>query len=176
MGRRWARIALPLYLGAIYSTLGVIRVLSNALRDAGVLRLTVGVTFAVTAVALLALLGVRGLLKTSRTWVTLIISGAAYGAALSQMDSPEEKIHFIEYGAVAVLAFFAAPERFEGVKRYVVAALFTLAAGWLDEGIQALLPSRYYDLRDVAFNALAGVFALAALAGVTWRATATTRI
>jgi hypothetical protein len=42
--------------------------------------------------------------------------------------------------------------------------LFVAAAGWIDEGIQALLPSRYYDLRDVAFNAAAGLMALAAIA------------
>ncbi len=174
--KRAARIALPICLGVIYSTLGVIRVLSNALRDAGVLRLTVGVAFAVAIVALLVVLGVRGLLKQRRTWVTLISSAGVYGAVLSQMDSPEEKVHFIEYGVVAVLAFFAAPERLTGLRRYVAAAVFTLAAGWVDEGIQALLPSRYYDLRDVAFNATAGVFALCALAGVTWKATGTTRV
>ena len=158
---RAARIALPIYLGVIYSTLGVIRVVSNALRDAGVLRLTVGITFAVVVAALLVTLG----LKKPRTWVTLIIAGAVYGAVLWQMDSPEEKIHFIEYGVVAVLAYFAAPERLTGLGRYLAAAVFTLAAGWLDEGIQALLPSRYYDLRDVAFNAAAGVLALCVLAG-----------
>lgn len=163
---RAARIALPLYLGVIYSTLGVIRVVSNALRDAGVLRLTVAITFAVALAALLVLLGTRGLLKRPRAWLTLLVAGTVYAAVLWQMDSPEEKIHFIEYGVVGVLAFFAAPERLTGLRRYVVAGVFTLAAGWLDEGIQALLPSRYYDLRDVAFNATAGVFALCVLAGL----------
>jgi hypothetical protein len=37
-----------------------------------------------------------------------------------------------------------------------------LAAGWIDELIQGLLPTRYYDLRDVAFNAAAGLLALLA--------------
>lgn len=163
---RAARIALPIYLGVIYSTLGVIRVVSNALRDAGVLRLTVGITFAVALAGLLALLGTRGLLRKPRAWLTLAVAGAVYAAALWQMDSPEEKVHFIEYGVVGVLAYFAAPERLSGGWRYAAAAGFTLAAGWLDEGIQALLPSRYYDLRDVAFNAAAGVLALCVLAGL----------
>ena len=38
--------------------------------------------------------------------------------------------------------------------------------GWLDEGVQGLLPNRMYDLRDVAFNALAAALALGAAAAV----------
>ncbi|MCK5438817.1 MAG: hypothetical protein KAI97_02685 [Gemmatimonadetes bacterium] len=38
----------------------------------------------------------------------------------------------------------------------------TALLSWLDEGIQALLPSRVYDLRDVGVNALAGLMAIAA--------------
>ena len=34
--------------------------------------------------------------------------------------------------------------------------------GWLDEGIQALLPNRVDDIRDVGFNALAGLMAITA--------------
>jgi len=163
---RAARIALPLYLLVIYSTLGVIRAVSNALRDAGMLRLTVACVFAAAAVGLAGVLWRAGLLSRPRTWLTLLLAGAAYAAAIWPMDSPEEKVHFVEYGVVAVLAYFAAPARLTGFRRYAAAAVFTLAAGWLDEGIQALLPSRYYDLRDVAFNAAAGVFALGALAAL----------
>ncbi len=163
---RAARIALPIYLLVIYATLGVIRVASNALRDAGLLRVTVACIFAAAGAVLLGVLWKKGLLRAARTWLTLLLIGAAYAAAIWPMDSPEEKVHFVEYGAVAVLAWFAAPARLQGFRRYAAAAVFTLAAGWLDEGIQALLPSRYYDLRDVAFNAAAGAFALAALAAL----------
>ena len=34
--------------------------------------------------------------------------------------------------------------------------------GLLDEGIQAILPNRFFDLRDVRFNALAGLMAIPA--------------
>jgi VanZ family protein len=80
------------------------------------------------------------------------------------MKSPEEKIHFIEYGGVAMLAHAASPRSWSQRKRFIACALFVAAAGWIDEGIQALLPSRYYDLRDVAFNAAAGLMALGAIA------------
>jgi VanZ family protein len=64
---------------------------------------------------------------------------------------------------VALLAFAAWPHAWSARKRSLASALFTLAAGWIDEGIQGLLPTRFYDLRDVAFNAAAGVLALVAL-------------
>ncbi len=38
----------------------------------------------------------------------------------------------------------------------------TALLGWIDEGIQSLLPNRAYDLRDVGFNALAGLMAIVA--------------
>ena len=38
--------------------------------------------------------------------------------------------------------------------------------GWLDEGIQALLPNRVYDLRDVFFNSVAAGLVIGARWGL----------
>jgi VanZ family protein len=102
-------------------------------------------------------------LRRPRTLLALSAVAAVYGLVIWPMESPEEKLHFLEYGVVALLASAGSPVAWSRSRRFIGAALFTLAAGWLDEGIQALLPTRYYDLRDVGFNALAGVMALAAL-------------
>ena len=151
------RIALALTLVAIYSTLGVVRPVSNFLRDRGLLRVTVGIAFAVAATTALTLIFRNPRNRTRRVVLGLIAVAIAYAAVIYPMDSPEEKIHFIEYGVVALLAYAS-------FRRYVPAFLFVAVAGWIDEGIQALLPSRFYDLRDVAFNAAAGLMALVALA------------
>ena len=45
---------------------------------------------------------------------------------------------------------------------WLLALVLTLAAGWIDEAIQGILPNRYYDLRDVAFNFSAGALYLLA--------------
>ncbi len=157
MSPRTARVALALCLLAIYSTLGVVRTITNALRDAGLLRICVAVAFAVAATTALTLI-FRNPGNRTRRMVTMLAGVAvAYALVILPMKSPEEKIHFIEYGVVALLAYAS-------FHRYVAAFVFVAAAGWIDEGIQALLPSRYYDLRDVAFNAAAGLMALAALA------------
>jgi hypothetical protein len=157
MSPRIARIALAIYLLAIYSTLAYVRVITNALRDRGVLRISVAIAFVLAASIALSLIFRTRERRTPRMLLSLVAVAAVYAIVIWPMDSPEEKIHFIEYGVVALLAYAS-------FRRYVASALFVLAVGWIDEGIQGLLPSRFYDLRDVAFNAAAGVLALAALA------------
>jgi peptidoglycan/LPS O-acetylase OafA/YrhL len=163
MSQRAARITLAVYLLVIYATLGVVRILTNFLRDRGVLRASVVIAFAVVSAAVLWLIFRDARRRTWRTVVALAIAGCVYAAVIYPMNSPEEKIHFIEYGGVAALAYVSAPRQWTKVKRFVECAVFVAAAGWIDEGIQALLPSRFYDLRDVAFNAAAGLMALAAI-------------
>lgn len=158
MSPRLARIALALTLVAIYSTLGVVRPLTDFLRARGSLRLAVFGAFAIAALTTIALIFRDRRNRTPRVALTLIAVAIVYAAAILPMESTEEKIHFIQYGIVALLAYAALG------RRYIAAALFTLAAGWIDEGIQFILPSRIYDPRDVAFNAAAGVMALVALA------------
>lgn len=161
MSPRIARITLAVYLLAIWSTLGVVRTVTNALRDRGLLRVSVAVAFTVAAILALWLIFREPVRRNVRILLTLLAVAAAYAAVIWPMQSPEEKIHFIEYGIVGLLAYAS-------TGRYLASAIFVVAAGWIDEGIQALLPSRYYDLRDVAFNAAAGVLALIALALVKY--------
>jgi hypothetical protein len=159
-----ARLALPALLLVIYSTLSVARRVTEVVREANLLRASVSLAFAgAVATGLLLVFRDPGR-RTGRVVAALALVLAAYAAVVWPMQSPEEKLHFLEYGAVAVLAFWAGPVSLSERQRLGFAALFALAAGWVDEGIQALLPNRYYDLRDVGFNALAGVMALASLA------------
>lgn len=159
-----ARLYLGLLLAFIYSTLGVARSVTNALRDAGYLRYSVAAAFGLALLLVgVQLVRVRPKLSWS-SWGVLALSALVYAAVVSSMESPEERLHLLEYGLVALLAERAMPKRLSGARRLGAAAAFTAAAGWCDELIQALLPSRYYDLRDVGFNALAGALALGALA------------
>ena len=164
MSPRAARIALALVLFAIYATLGVIRVLTNYLRDHGLMRVTIVIAFAIAAVLFLSLIFRDPRNRTPRAIVALLITAVAYALVIYPMESPEEKIHFIEYGVVAFLAHLASPREWSSRKRFIACALFVTATGWIDEGIQGWLPSRYYDPRDVAFNAAAGLMALIAIA------------
>jgi VanZ family protein len=164
MSTTTARVALAFYLLAIYATLGYVRVITNALRDRGALRGSVLTAFALASTVVVILLFRDARNRTFRGAVILMLIGFAYAVVILPMNSPEEKIHFIEYGVVALLAHAASPRTWSSGKRFVRCALFVAAAGWIDELIQALLPTRFYDLRDVAFNAAAGLIALTALA------------
>ncbi len=96
---------------------------------------------------------------------------AVYGMVVVRMGiGPEERTHLFEYGLVAVLLHQALGERRRNGRRVPAPALQAIALtallGWLDEGIQALLPDRVYDLRDVGTNAVAAVMAVVASAAL----------
>jgi uncharacterized membrane protein len=82
MSPRTARIALAVLLLTIDSTLAVIRRVTNALRDAGMLKLTVGVIFALTAVAVVALFLRNPALRRPRT---LDLRDVAFNASAGLM-------------------------------------------------------------------------------------------
>ncbi len=151
-----AQWALGLWLGLIYSTLGVVRFVVDRLRAEGWLVITVASLFAMAFVTC-AVLIVRSADRRALALLTLAVIGCGYALIIANMASPEERAHLLQYGVVGLLAYVSFSER------YRPALLFTAAAGWLDEGIQALLPTRHYDLRDVGFNALAGALACASL-------------
>jgi hypothetical protein len=159
----------------IFSSLYIARPITNWLRDANLLRFAVGGSFSLAAAWIgLALLRNR---PGWRTWVTLAAIAAGYVILLSRFKLPEERLHFLEYGIVGGLVFAALLERQKNTSRTpggtsgrrgplwpaVGAFLITGAAGWVDEGIQEILPNRFYDLRDVAMNAAAGALAIASI-------------
>jgi hypothetical protein len=149
---------------AIYSTLGPARTLVDALRERNLLR----VSFALVLLLVVGAIA-RRWVKRRPGWSEI---GVALGVAFAylvmflRMASPEERTHLIEYGIVAALIHQALLERVRHGRRVPAPAALTVAVtallGLLDEGIQAMLPSRVYDIRDVFFNALAGFMVIAA--------------
>ena len=149
-------------LVAIYSTLGPVQELATWLRERNLLR--------VSTSALLLVVGATIAVRWARTrpgrrevGVALGVT-AVYLTALIRMPIPEERTHLFEYGLVAILIYHALTERRRNDRRVPAPAVLAVAAtallGWIDEGIQSLLPSRVYDLRDVGFNALALLMAI----------------
>lgn len=141
-------------------------------------------TALLVAVFAAAVLGVAWAVARSRPRpaeiaVLAVFAGLYAAVMLPLVGRAEEVLHFVQYGAVGGFAYAALAERRRrlvsddlppgaAAAPAVGAFLFTTGAGWIDEGIQHLLPNRYYDLRDVAFNAAAGALAIAALASLRW--------
>ena len=147
-------------LVAIFSTLG----LAGALRNRGLLDDSFMVGLLLIGAAILTLAR-----KTRPGGVEIGIAlgvAAVYLLLFLRMAIPEERSHLIEYSVVAVLIYQALVERRANGRAVptpaVLAVAVTALLGWIDEGIQALLPGRFYDLRDVGFNALAGLMSIAA--------------
>ncbi len=150
---------------AIYSTLGLAGTLAEALRERNQLD---DVFFACFLVVVAAILG-SGLLRRPgrlEIWVELGVFAVYATVVLRMATDPAHRTHLFEYGLVAVLIYQALAERRRGGGRVrapaALALGLTVLLGWLDEGIQWILPNRVYDIVDVGFNALAGFMAIAA--------------
>ncbi len=153
----------------IYATLDLAQTLAGVLRERELLdaafvlgMLLVGATIATQA------------LKTRLGGVEIAIGlgiGTLYAIIFLRMAIPEERTHLIEYGIVSVFIYGALLERVSNGRRVTIPAALavglTALLGWIDEGIQWLLPNRVYDIEDVVFNFLAGVIAVTASAILT---------
>lgn len=165
---------------AIYSTLGLAGALARTLRDRDLLD-GVFVFGFLLVLATIAWQGLRRRPGGAEIGVALGVL-AAYLMVFVRMGIPVvERTHLIEYGVVAVFIHTALMERASQGRRVplpvLLAVLATALVGVLDECIQALLPNRVFDPRDILFNLLAAVMAVAASVALDWarRWTATKR-
>ncbi len=165
----WAAVCLALIYGSAF----VARAITDFLRDRNLLRLTVVALAA--AAGLVALWWVLHSRPGARESIALAAVAGLYLLLLFFWRSrPEEQIHILEYSALAGLIHAALGERQKRVEAparlaarsgwspALMAILATALLGLLDEGIQYLLPERYFDLRDIALNVLAGMLAVLA--------------
>jgi VanZ family protein len=157
-------------IAAIYATLGPAGRLVGYLRERNLLR----VSFALVVLLVVGVI--------ARQWAKRHPSLGEIGVALGvtavyltvwiRIQSLEERTHLFEYGLVAVLIHQAFIERRRHSRRVPAPAALAVAStallGWLDEGIQAILSNRVYDIRDVGFNALAGLMAVTASLVLFW--------
>lgn len=156
---------------AIYSTLGFAGALAERLRESNLLAISFGLGF----VLVLAVIAATALTRSPsrRELWTLVGVAAVYGMVIVRMGvSLEERSHLFEYGLVGVLIYQALAERRRQGGRVpapaVLAVVATALLGWIDEGIQAVLPNRVYALWDVGVNALAGLLAVSASLALAW--------
>ena len=163
--RRWWIAALFLII-LIYTTLYFVRGPVEFLRARGLLRLTVAALFGVAALVVVRQIWKRG--AGPREGLVLLGFAGVFGGAVLLADLPEEKLHFLEYGLLGGLLFHACKERATRLGRgslgaALIAVVLAGLAGWGDEGIQAVLPNRYYDLRDILWNLLGSSIVILAL-------------
>ena len=155
---------------AIYSTLGLARTLAGELRDRDLLDGLFVLGF-LLVLATIAWQGLRGRAGGAEIGVLMGVA-AVYLMVFVRMGIPEERTHLVEYGVVGVFIYEALMERASQGRRVpmpaLLAVLLTAILGAIDEGIQAIFPSRVFDPFDMLVNALAGTMAVGATLALRW--------
>ena len=147
------------YVGAIYATLGVAPRPLAVLRAHNCLRLTLAIAF--LACVLLVLNVMRFRSRNLWNYFGFALTVGAYLGLTRFVQTPEEQVHFVQYGLVGVL-FLRAVRTHTPTLPVAYAVAFALAAlaGWLDEVLQGHVPGRHYDVRDIQLNAVSALLGL----------------
>ena len=160
----WA--ALVIVLLAIYATLGQAPAIAAGLRERGDLTATL-VLVALLSLVVISVWFIRrrpGRAELAVGLGILIVYLMAW--VRIGVGTMEERTHLFEYSLVAALVHEALLERRRNGRRVpapaILAWIVSVLLGWLDEGIQALLPNRVYDNMDVLFNTLAATLIIGA--------------
>ena len=77
-----------------------------------------------------------------------------------QLEIPEEKMHFVEFGTLGWIAGRDLIKRNKKTKRAILAFVICILVGILQESLQLLLPYRYFQWRDILFNNLGSTLGL----------------
>ncbi len=128
-------------------------------------------TYGVTAIVILvAGAGVALLLKRRRSsvagyvWLLGIAGLIVYLTFGLRAGSPEEAVHFLQYGMLSLLLYRAFTHRVRDYSIYAAATIAGTVLGMVDETVQWLTPGRHFGVRDIWLNFTAVALVQAALA------------
>jgi len=149
-----------IWVGCIYSTLYIVRPICEFLKKAIPFSLFTNLILGLILFIVISGLLIKIRIKRPFTYFLFLTAVLLYIYSFIQIQYPEEKIHFAEYGLLAFLVYKALCIDFKKGLAFVGAFVLTSLFGWGDEGIQYLLPNRYYQFSDVLLNSWSGVLGL----------------
>ena len=146
-------------------------------------------TYFVAAVVILATAAaVILLLKSDRkpvacyAWLLGVGGVIVYLTFDLKAGSPEEAIHYLQYGLLSLLLFRAFVHRIRDISIYAAVTIAGTIVGMIDETIQWMAPDRHFGVRDIWLNFSAVALVQVAVAmgirprlisgwpdGVSWR-------
>ncbi len=149
----------------IYCTIPVARAFREAVNEQVGREMFLYVTFAIVlAVAIAAFASLSRRKLPVNAYLCLFAILVAFMAFVYDLrDIPEEAIHVVEYGVLGLLVYRAFTHRVRDHSIYILGSLVVGMIGILDEYIQWVVPSRYYELRDIGINFCAGALSQAAI-------------
>ncbi len=93
-------------------------------------------------------------IKTS-ILVLVLLTGLAISWRVKLL---QERMHILEYGLLGWLGGRDTIKKDKKVKGIILACLFSISVGILDEGFQRILPYRVFEMRDMRINVLSGIW------------------
>lgn len=115
------------------------------------------VVLAAGVITLLYFLIFKLKIRTQSKYIWLFLIAAIYiYCTIKLWNSPEEAVHFLEYGLLGFFLFKALSLHIKDKSIYFTATLLALLVGTFDEIIQWIIPQRCWDFLDVGLNALSG--------------------
>ncbi len=153
---RW--IITGLYTILIYSTLGIVRPLTETIRATGNLG---NLTILLIGLFLFSLLTINiSKLSKKQVILRLILIACFITLTMTVTRLPEERIHVIEYGLLGLLIGWSQSTSKSFLIRIILGTLLGWTIGFGDEIIQYFLPNRVYDIRDVILNGISTMLGL----------------
>ena len=146
--------------GLIYLSLPLVRPVCNFLKtnlpfDLFVNMFLIGFLLAGEPADGGAVEGPKPLVNIRNAVATFVILVTTLGI-LSFIKIPEERIHFLEYGLLAILVQRAVRIDIKNRMSFGISFLLTAIWGIGDEAIQYLLPNRVFETKDILYNIAAG--------------------
>ncbi|HAL93124.1 MAG TPA: hypothetical protein DCM68_08900 [Verrucomicrobia bacterium] len=169
-GRAWAWLLVAAWTGMVFLTIPVARKIQGVVESMAGPRIylaaaeIVGLAFALGVS--IHLLRTPGASRLRRAAWLVALGGIASWTMHTQLQTPIEAIHFIEYGVLAFLLFRAWRHHLQDPFIYPISLLSLVLIAWVDEFLQWLTPERFWDFRDIRLNGLAGALLLLVIARV----------
>ena len=160
----WAWVVL--WIGVIYATIplarGLVEIVDRQLGREVFLYLCL-VPAVLAGIAAWRSLRQRQLATGAYLCLAAVVLAFAVGIYLLR-DIPEEALHLVQYALLGLLFYRALTHRLRDYSIYPLAVLLTAMVGIVDEYIQWVVPTRYYDLADIRINLIAGLLGQVGLA------------
>lgn len=144
----------------IYSTLYVARPVCEFLKRAFPFSALVDLVSIAMLLTVVVFIWSKAKVFNLLSYALMAVILVSYINGLMTLQYPEEKIHFIEYGVLAFLVYRAIALDKHAPDAYAISFVLVTVFGWIDEGIQYLLPNRYYQVEDVILNSVSGALGL----------------
>lgn len=152
----WTWVAV--WTTVIYCTIPFARILQSTIAESFGRQVFVWVVYGSLAIAFVLALHVLRSMPQARLWTcvpSLVAVGGVYVWWINELrlGAPEEALHFVEYGVLAILLFRAFSQGTRDWTVYVSAFFMGTLIGMVDEIIQWVVRDRYWDIRDIGLNA-----------------------